>query len=570
MTESTGQRNFDGDPLAAVLAYHERTKHHFHRFARSLGHLDWANQPDPFRRYEGAPFVRLAIREGEPLPRYDDLFVPRAAPVPVDSRSVSSFLYHSLALSAWKSFQGASWALRVNPSSGNLHPTEGYLILPPIAEIGERAGVYHYAPREHGLERRAEVEGAAWMALAGGLPPGAFFAALASVHWREAWKYGERAYRYCQHDAGHAIAACRIAAAALGWRLRIVPAIAHADLAALLGVDREGDFGEAEREEADLLAIVSPVDLPPPDWRPSRAAIRAVAASVWTGRANRLSHERIVWEAIETVADAGRLRDTEKKQDREEGRSGGESLSDAAPTDRRAERPLRGRSASEIIRTRRSAVSMDGRTSMEADDFFFLLGRLLPCRSVPWDLLPWRARVHLGLFVHRVRGLDPGLYWLLRDPGEEGNVRAALNPEFSWERPPGAPRDLPLFALAKGDVQGVAATVSCGQEIAGEGVFSAGMLARFEPILRERGAHAYPWLFRETGVIGQMLYLEAEAAGLRGTGIGCFFDDPVHEVFGIRSADYQSLYHFTVGGPVDDPRLSTLPAYPASRLRPTE
>ena len=42
-----------------VVAYHERTKHHYHRFAASVGYMDWATQPDPFRRYEGASLVRL-------------------------------------------------------------------------------------------------------------------------------------------------------------------------------------------------------------------------------------------------------------------------------------------------------------------------------------------------------------------------------------------------------------------------------------------------------------------------------------------------------------------------------
>ena len=57
------------------------------------------------------------------------------------------------------------------------------------------------------------------------------------------------------------------------------------------------------------------------------------------------------------------------------------------------------------------------------------------------------------------------------------------------------------------------------------------------------------------------LYLEAQEAGIRATGIGCYFDDPVHEVFGISSRDWQSFYHFTVGGPGEDGRLTTLPPY---------
>jgi hypothetical protein len=62
--------------------------------------------------------------------------------------------------------------------------------------------------------------------------------------------------------------------------------------------------------------------------------------------------------------------------------------------------------------------------------------------------------------------------------------------------------------------------------------------------------------------VGQVLYLEAEAAGLQATGIGCYFDDPVHRTFGISDTRLQSLYHFTIGGGVDDPRIASRPAYP--------
>jgi hypothetical protein len=51
------------------------------------------------------------------------------------------------------------------------------------------------------------------------------------------------------------------------------------------------------------------------------------------------------------------------------------------------------------------------------------------------------------------------------------------------------------------------------------------------------------------------------SAGIRATGIGCYFDEPVHEVFGIRTEGFRSLYHFTFGGPVEDPRLQSHPAY---------
>jgi hypothetical protein len=86
------------------------------------------------------------------------------------------------------------------------------------------------------------------------------------------------------------------------------------------------------------------------------------------------------------------------------------------------------------------------------------------------------------------------------------------------------------------------------------------MIARFrEPI--EAQPSSYRTLHWETGMIGQVLYLEAEAHDLRGTGIGCFYDDLVHELIGLSGDTYQDLYHFTVGGAVEDARVTSLPPY---------
>jgi len=62
-------------------------------------------------------------------------------------------------------------------------------------------------------------------------------------------------------------------------------------------------------------------------------------------------------------------------------------------------------------------------------------------------------------------------------------------------------------------------------------------------------------------MIGQSLYLGAEAAGMRATGIGCYFDDVLHRALGLQDRTWQSLYHFTVGTAVDDPRLRSAPPY---------
>ena len=148
----------DSDPPDVALYYHERTKHHYHQFARSMGYLDWANHPDPFRRYVGSELISLPLIKEDDSPPYADIFEPgRVTVQPVSKRTISQFLEYSLALSAWKEFQGSRWALRANPSSGNLHPTEGYLLLGSLAGLQPRPAVYHYAPREHALEKRASI-----------------------------------------------------------------------------------------------------------------------------------------------------------------------------------------------------------------------------------------------------------------------------------------------------------------------------------------------------------------------------------------------------------------------------
>ena len=167
------------EPVDRVIAYHVRTKHHFNRYARSLGYLDWANQPDPFRRFEGASLIRLPLLkfDEEPTsPAYDALYQPGAVPSqPLSVRAISRFLELALGLSAWKKAGESEWALRNNPSSGNLHPTEGYVLLPQVEGLDLQSGLYHYASKEHGLELRAGYPPDHSARLLAAFPAGAFF-----------------------------------------------------------------------------------------------------------------------------------------------------------------------------------------------------------------------------------------------------------------------------------------------------------------------------------------------------------------------------------------------------------
>ncbi len=408
------------DTAAEVLSYHRLSMHHPERYAPGPGGLDWATQPAPFRQYRGCRQIELLHRPLEESHPYDGIFSgPAATPARLDRASLSQLLYDSLALSAWKEAGGNRWALRVNPSSGNLHPTEAYLLLPGGA-LEAAPLLAHYRPDKHALEVRGELPAPLASLLDECLPPGGCLLALASVPWREAWKYGERAYRYCQHDLGHALACLSIAAAIQGWEMRLMRGVAESALDGLFALDRDGF---AERESVDALFWIGPALTEEPSLSPRLC--EALAVLPLAGAPNRLSREYRDWPELQRIHGL--------------------------------------------------------------------------CRAPRLPARPWRV-----------------------------------------------------------------AFLSCQQDIAGDGCLAVAMLAHLGAALEE-GPWCYPRLYWECGQIGQLLYLEAEAAGLSGTGIGCYYDPLVQELLGLTDESLASLYHFTLGRAVWDTRLSNMPAYPALR-----
>ena len=550
-----GLRPEPSSALDITLAYHERTKHRPFRFAPALGYMDWDTQPDPFRRFEGAAVLPLDLLPVGPEPRYEPAFaLGHVAQASLHRASISQLFQDALALSAWKQAGSSRWSLRVNPSSGNLHPTEGYLVAGAIAGLHPRPAVYHYTPFEHALELRAELSGEAWLKIAAQLPEAAVLVGLTSIHWRESWKYGERAFRYCHHDAGHAIGSFAVSAAGLGWEATLLESVADADMAVLLGVHVQSGV---EAEHADCLLAVFPeaagftIDDQRAFTIPDTVCDELRGAR-WSGVPNRLSSDHHVWTVIDDVAAA-----TQKLK-----RPGEAFWSEAAFENGSLEpfgSPLALRP---IIHQRRSAVALDGRTAITRDTFFQMLRKVMSgSRQVPFTTLPWRPCVDLLLFVHRVADLPPGLYVLLRDPARRQALEEAMDRTLLWTRPAGCPPSLPLFLLKEGDARRAAQQTSCDQEIAADGAFAVAMLTEYRASLEAFGPWFYRRLYWETGVVGQVLYLEAEASGIRSTGIGCFFDDLTHRVFGLTGDRFQVLYHFTMGGPVEDPRLRTHPPY---------
>lgn len=526
-----------------AFAYHARTKHSLEKYAAGPETLDWDSQPNPFREFAGCPRISLELSEDHPATTLAQIYNPADVPCkPLTLGSVATLLELSMGLSAWKEYGPDRWAVRCNPSSGNLHPTEAYLFSSNIQGLED--GLYHYVSRDHALEQRNPR-------ILKTRSPSKLWIGLSSIYWREAWKYGERAFRYCQLDIGHALGAFRYAAGTLGWKATLVD-IGSDKLTRLMGLDRLEDFRAAELEEADLLLSIEPLQrtTTTAEKNDAPADDTETAAAHWTGVANLLDpHPIYRWPVIDQVSSATH---------------GKASVTPPTPLLYPPISVAPAARASSLILNRRSAQRFDPKFRMSADVFHRLLDSLLARPCAPWDIWNFEPRVHPIFLVHRVEGLEPGLYALPRNRNAEQLLRMRLRPDFEWRSLHNTPAGLPFFRLLPADCRMIAKKVSCHQAIASDSCFSLSMLSEFEPII-EPNSWRYRQLHWEAGLLGHVLYLEAEAAGLRGTGIGCYFDDAMHGMLGIDGTQLQSLYHFTVGRHIADTRITTSPPYPNLR-----
>ena len=491
--------------MSIALEYHERTKHYFNRFARSLGYLDWEQQPNPYRSYEGVKKYPLSLSSSFDL-TYKELFAP-IEPRAIDFENISSFFRYALGLAAKKRFGASSWELRINASSGNLHPTEAYCIINATKELEERTALYHYNSYYHELESLYNYDFVP--------PKESFIVVLSSVIYREMWKYGERCYRYCGLDFGHAYRALEIAAKLHGWQVRAL-GLSEEQCEHLIGLDQKDRFDPRELESADIACIVSRGEV---DF--DESLVNDLHIAHFDNIANKLCERYQRYEIVEQV-------DTSTKK----------SVVRVSPmpdTQKSSEKK-----ATEVILKRRSAQAFNPFTStMELDELL----ELLQGTKVQ------NAQIDLVLYIHSVNALRSGLYLYKRS-----EMELQLKEEFAYQE---VEKD--LFLLQEGDFRAVAKNLSCRQDIASDSALAISMVANFQDIATED--IRYKERLFEAGRIGQQLYLDATSLGYAATGIGCFFDDAIHNLLGVDTTKAQVVYNFTIGKPIVDMRLQTLEPY---------
>jgi SagB-type dehydrogenase family enzyme len=485
--------------------YHELTKHSVESLRQTQHYLDWTNMPNPFRHYEGVPIIELPADPA--VPQISALEVLEGKIGNTSAMDGAGFLsqlmFYSASISASKRVPstGYTYALRVNPSSGNLHPTEFHFSTHGLVDWSD--GLYHYRPSSHMAEQRAI--GDKGKKLVDTSAPLVFV--LTSIAWREAWKYRDRAYRYCLHDIGHAWQALALAARSMGCESF---ALGH------FSDDRVAEWGLLSQDEWPMLIV----GLHGPSI-PVRM-LDPVETILFGGQPNRLSEEQVPYALIERIHAATKLSTEAIIPSLGPPKASGRGEISLPP------HVSASRSFGDVVRARRSALDFrGGGESISLSQ----LATLLSSTKEPLFADFATARfVHLYLYVHRVEGLVPGVYRY-------------------W------PEHAELEIIKEGDQRLVAAALSLGQNLAANACLAFSMISDFENAARSYGDRGYRYVHFEAGAIGQRMYLASEALGLRATGIGAFFDEEVNRYLGLSPELGQVVYHFAIGYPVSDPRL---------------
>jgi SagB-type dehydrogenase family enzyme len=467
--------------IQSATQYHQHTSYTRNKIG---GHyLDWSNQPNPYKDYEGLERVELP-GEIQGLPAFlDEVLLREAGPADpsgIPLNTLSRIFTLSYGITARSRTPGGMFFHRSIPSAGGLYPSELYAAIQKIPGIED--GLYHYSVARHSLSRLRSG------AFNRSQDPGLVFF-ITAIFFRSSWKYRDRAYRYHLLDSGHLAESLSLALKAEALPEKTDYDFDDEATNRFLGVDPSREvclarltvFGDVMA--ADTLDPVQP--------EASRTAMKEVPYPV-------IDQIQSITSTTRTSPPSAPAPD------------GGEA---AIPVDDPGAFPRRG--FTETVRLRRSRRNFVphgmGREKLSA-----LLQFLCAPTEPPYD-----NALSVGFLTGEVSDVDPGLYWL--DRKEKVSTLARKG------------RFIPQMTRICLD-QGWLANAAC----------HFFFVSDLEDLDRTCGPRGYRYAMLTAGRLGHRVYLGATALDLACCGIGAFYDDEAADLLGL-SGGRRMLYLLGVG-----------------------
>lgn len=494
--------------IQTIGLYHEKT-----RYERSKmgGHfLDWQNQPELFKRYEGRETI--AMPREMPLP-HKDLFTLYDAPFKIrpshgvfDLSMLSRILLLTYTLSSRARHADGTFYYRSAASAGALYPTEIYVVSNGLVALGP--GLYHFSIREHGLVklRDGHFSGAVNRFVkdsASGDTPLAFF--LTAIFSRSAWKYGNRSYRYHLLDTGHVFENLTLSLKALGLTSEKTFDFDDRAVNHLMGLDEDREVALAVCRVKGTL-----------DSRKVSEARSLEDLPETVKRASRVSLREVDVPEVLAVHTAG--------YDIKSGKTDLNMCNDLGviPKFRVPVPPVSisgtGLAYPEAVFRRRSSRNFIAETM----PISYLHALLNVINAIDCGGTDRYARsIRTGFLTAGVESIEDGFYLMDENKGDLGLV-------------------------ASGTFTGAMGHICLDQDWMGSASLHFVFMTNMALLEEAWGPRGYRYAMLTAGFMGERLYLSASALGLGCCGIGAFYDGDAARLLGLNESS-RVLYVVSLG-----------------------
>lgn len=498
--------------VSAAWDYHNATKHTYWSVRGGQG-LDWPNQPLPFKIYKDVESIPLP-RDGAQITA-GLLEAMGASPPSFEGESVpdlgllARMLYFSAGITKRMPYSGGEIFFRAAACTGALYHIDLYLVCGDLP--GLEAGVYQFGPHDFGLAQLRKGDYRRALVEASGEEPAVAHApvtvVLADTHWRNAWKYGARAYRHAFWDSGTLLANMLAAASGAGVPARVVTSFVDEDVHRLLGLEADKEsaialvpLGRDAGQGVGGTPSMEPLDLATEPLSPKMVEYPAIyefhgSSSLESAEEVRTLRGGVV--GSEARDELGELIAMPR---------GGEGLGDRTLEGTIVKRGSTREFAHESISLEQLSAALDYSTRGIDADFLSPFGSTLN---------------RLFLIVNAVEGLVPGAYLYHRE--RHG-----------------------LEMLKEGEFRREAGYLGLEQKIPADASVNVYMLTDLERVLSAFGNRGYRMAELESGIIGGRLYLAAYGTGFGASGL-TFYDDEVIEFFGPRAEGLSVMFLVALG-----------------------